>query len=95
MPGKNQQKRIDKRIAHAKMVWARKTLAARVVWDDLAGAEATVEQFRDELTEEGYAEIKAQLTTHRTSIRDELVKARDIYVAISGDESALEPSLTD
>jgi DNA-binding transcriptional MocR family regulator len=88
MPGKNQQKRIEKRIAHAKMVWTRKALAARVVWDDLAGAEATVEQFRHELTDEGYAEVKQQLTEHRTAIRDALVKARDTYLAISGEEDS-------
>ena len=88
MPGKNQQKRIEKRTAHAKMVWTRKALAARVVWDDLAGAEATVEQFRDELSDEQYQTIKTQLTEHRTSIRDALVKARDEYLAISGEEDS-------
>jgi hypothetical protein len=88
MPGKNQQKRIEKRKAHARKVWAKKRLAAAAFWKALEEAEAQVFAAAGELTLEQRAEIDAKIKEQRDGIKDFLLKARDNFVAEVGDEDA-------
>jgi hypothetical protein len=89
MPGKNQKKRLEKTIAHARMVWAREQIAAATFWNAIKDAEKTIEDSKAELSEEDYASLKAKVEEQRQYAHDFLVKARDKFVEAVGPENAL------
>lgn len=83
MPGKNQTKRLNKHLEHAEMVWTRAQLAAASFAEALDEAEKTVEENRSELTTEEYTSIQDKLAEQRAFLKDELMKARDVYVSVT------------
>jgi hypothetical protein len=89
MPGKNQQKRIEKTIAHARMVWAREQMAAATFWNAIKDADKIIEEGKAELSDEDYTALKAQVEEQRQYAHDFLVEARDKFVKAVGPENAL------
>ena len=74
-------KKKNKRLAHANMVWERSQLKAAIAAEQVDKAVAAVEQYRDELTEDQLAEIKAQVETQKKQIELFLIAERNKYAA--------------
>ena len=89
MPGKNQQKRIEKTIAHARMVFAREQMATATFWNAIKDAEKTIEESKAELSDEDYTALKNKVEEQRQYAHDFLVTARDKFVEAVGPENAL------
>jgi hypothetical protein len=75
------EKKKNKRLAHANMVWERAQLKAAAVAEKIDKAIATVEQYKDELSEKQIEDIKAQVELQKTEIKYFLLKERDKYAA--------------
>ena len=63
------------------MVWERSQLKAAIAAEQVDKAVAAVEQYRDELTEDQLAEIKAQVETQKKQIELFLIAERNKYAA--------------
>ena len=87
-------KKKDKRLAHANMVWERSQLKAAMAAEQIDKAIAAVEQYSDELTEEQLSDIKAQVEVQKKEIESFLIKERDKYAA-KLDELKLEAVIQD
>lgn len=74
-------KKKDKRLAHANMVWERSQLKAAMAAEQIDKAIAAVEQYGEELTEEQLLEIQAQVELQKKEIESFLIKERDKYAA--------------
>jgi hypothetical protein len=74
-------KKKNKRLAHANMVWERSQLKAAVAAEQIDKAVAAVEQYSGELTEEQILQIKAQVELQRKEIESFLIKERNKYAA--------------
>jgi hypothetical protein len=74
-------KKKNKRLAHANMVWERSQLKAAIAAEQVDKAVAAVEQYQDELTEDQLAEIKAQVETQKKQIELFLIAERNKYAA--------------
>ena len=75
------EKKKNKRLAHANMVWERAQLKAAAVAEQIDKAIATVEQYKDELSEEQIEQIKAQVEVQQKEIKSFLLNERDKYAA--------------
>jgi Spy/CpxP family protein refolding chaperone len=87
-------KKKDKRLAHANMVWERSQLKAAMAAEQIDKAVAAVEQYADELSEQQIADIKAQVELQKKEIESFLIKERDKYAA-KLDELKLEAVIQD
>jgi hypothetical protein len=87
-------KKKDKRLAHANMVWERSQLKAAMAAEQIDKASAAVEQYKDELTEEQINDIKAQVELQKKEIESFLLKERNKYAA-KLDELKLEAVIHD
>jgi hypothetical protein len=88
MPGKNQTKRQNKNIAHAKLVWTRKALGAANAWAGIKDAISIITEHSGELTEEDMLLIQAQVDIQKTNIADTLAAATDELYKKVGDDVA-------
>lgn len=80
MPGKNQQKRIDKRKKHAVAVWVKKQLTAATAMTLLTDALADFEDNQAELTADQITEISAKAAAQIREIERFVMLARDNFV---------------
>ena len=87
-------KKKDKRLAHANMVWERSQLKAAMAAEQIDKAVAAVEQYADELSEQQIPDIKAQVELQKKEIESFLIKERDKYAA-KLDELNLEAVIKD
>jgi hypothetical protein len=74
-------KKKDKRLAHANMVWERSQLKAAIAAEQIDKAVAAVEQYRGELSEEQLEAIKVQVENQKKQIEAYLIGERDKYAA--------------
>lgn len=74
-------KKKDKRLAHANMVWERSQLKAAIAAEQIDKAIAAVEQYKDELNEEQLEAIKVQVENQKKQIEAYLISERDKYAA--------------
>ena len=74
-------KKKDKRLAHANMVWERSQLKAAIAAEQIDKAAAAVEQYREELSEEQFEAIKVQVENQKKQIEAYLISERDKYAA--------------
>jgi hypothetical protein len=88
------EKKKNKRLAHANMVWERSQLKAAIAAEQIDKAIAAVETYKEELTEEQIADIKAQVEVQRKEIELFLLKERNKYAA-KLDELNLEAVIKD
>lgn len=88
MPGKNQQKRIDKHRAHAVKVWEKKQLTAATAMTLLTDALADFEDNLSELTDEQVTEVKAMAAVQIREVERFIMLARDNFVHEVGSEYA-------
>lgn len=88
MPGKNQIKRHNKRLAHARMVWERDQLQAAKAKKTIDDAMSLIRAKKDELTEQQMEEIEREVAQRYADIEAFVMKARDKYVAKVGPENA-------
>jgi len=72
-------KKRNKSLAHAEMVFQREQLKAAMMQEQLDKAWAIVEQNKTELSDEDYAEIMKQLDTRRSDIKEFLLNATNKY----------------
>lgn len=87
-------KKRDKRLAHANMVWERSQLKAAIAAEQIDKAVAAIEQYKEELTEKQIDDIKAQVEVQRKEIENFLLKERNKYAA-KLDELKLEAVIQD
>lgn len=87
-------KKKDKRLAHANMVWERSQLKAAIAAEQIDKAVAAVEQYREELSEEQFEAIKIQVENQKKQIEAYLISERDKYAA-KLDELNLEAVIQD
>lgn len=87
-------KKRDKRLAHANMVWERSQLKAAIAAEQIDKAVAAIEQYKEELTEQQINDIKAQVEVQRKEIENFLLKERNKYAA-KLDELKLEAVIQD
>ena len=74
-------KKKDKRLAHANMVWERSQLKAAIAAEQIDKAVAAVEQYKEELSEEQFEAIKLQVENQKKQIEAYLIAERDKYAA--------------
>jgi hypothetical protein len=74
-------KKKDKRLAHANMVWERSQLKAAIAAEQIDKAIAAVEQYKDELNEEQLEAIRVQVENQKKQIEAYLISERDKYAA--------------
>lgn len=90
MPGKNQTKRRNKNIAHAKLVWTRKALGAANAWKAIKEALDLIQGNRGELSDDDLKLIEAQVEHQRTAIAELLANATNALYDEVGDDIADE-----
>ena len=88
------EKKKNKRLAHANMVWERSQLKAAIAAEQIDKAIAAVETYKEELTAEQIADIKAQVEVQRKEIESFLLTERNKY-AVKLDELNLEAVIKD
>jgi hypothetical protein len=86
--GKNQQKRKDKGIAHARMVWAKRQLQAAQATKLLDDAYAIVMEYGSELNEDQLAQINQEVAQKKAEIEEFLMNAKKVFIDAVGDEDA-------
>ena len=86
--GKNQQKRIEKSIAHARMVWVREQMRVAKAVALVDEAYVMVQERRDELTDEQFELIEAEVSRRKAELEEYLFKARNNFVNKVGAENA-------
>lgn len=86
------EKKLNKRLTHARMVWEREQIKAAMVAEHLDKAIATVEQYRDELSEEQIAAVHDQVETRRKDLEEYVLKAKNKYLA-KLEELGIDPTL--
>lgn len=74
-------KKKDKRLAHANMVWERSQLKAAIAAEQIDKAVAAVEQYKEELSKEQFEEIKLQVENQKKQIEAYLIAERNKYAA--------------
>lgn len=74
-------KKKDKRLAHANMVWERSQLKAAIAAEQIDKAIAAVEQYKDELNKEQLEAIRVQVENQKKQIEAYLISERDKYAA--------------
>ena len=74
-------KKKDKRLAHANMVWERSQLKAAIAAEQIDKAVAAVEQYKEELSEEQFEDIKLQVENQKKQIEAYLIAERNKYAA--------------
>jgi hypothetical protein len=74
-------KKKDKRLAHANMVWERSQLKAAIAAEQIDKAVAAVEQYKEELSEEQFEAIKLQVENQKKQIETYLIAERNKYAA--------------
>lgn len=72
-------KKLNKRLAHAEFVFQREQLKAATMNEQLDKAFAVVEQHKDELSDEAYKQVLANVETRREEIKEFLLKATEKY----------------
>lgn len=86
--GKNQEKRIEKTIAHARMVWAREQIQAAAAMKVLDEAWAEVEANSSELDAVIMQAIEHEYESRKEEVKRFLLDARDKFVAKVGEDNA-------
>ena len=74
-------KKKDKRLAHANMVWERSQLKAAIAAEQIDKAVAAVEQYKEELSEEQFEAVKLQVENQKKQIEAYLIAERNKYAA--------------
>jgi bacterioferritin (cytochrome b1) len=74
-------KKILKRIANAEAKFQKEQLQAANAAEQLTKAVAVVEQYRDELSTQQYAEVMERFEEQKKELEQFLLKARDKYAA--------------
>lgn len=77
----NFSKKELKYLANADKKFQEEQLQAATAAEQLTKAIATVEQYRDELTDGQYADVTAKFEEQKKEIETFLLKSRDKYVA--------------
>lgn len=80
MAGKNQQKRIDKRVSHAEMVWEREQLQAALAKNSLDEAMVIIRENSDELDAEKMALVEKEAARRYKELEEFILAARDKYL---------------
>lgn len=86
--GKNQEKRIEKTVAHARMVWAREQMQAAAAMNVLDEAWAEVEANSQELDAVIMQAIEHEYESRKEDVKKFLLDARDKFIAKVGKENA-------
>lgn len=81
MAGKNQQKRIEKNLSHAEMVWEREQLQAALAKDSLDEAMVIIRENSEELDAEKMALVEKEAARRYKEIEEFILAARDKYLA--------------
>lgn len=90
MPGKNQTKRQNKNISHAKFVWTRKAVGAANAWAAIKQALALIEENKGELQPHDLDLIHTHADKQRVEIHEVLVAAtQELYKKIGKDAADL------
>jgi hypothetical protein len=88
------EKKKDKRIAHAEMVWEREQLQAAMAVEKIDKSLFVIEEYKDELTDEQIEQVRLQVANQRKEIETFLMAARDKF-AKKLDEYNLEAVIAD
>lgn len=88
MPGKNQTKRQNKNISHAKFVWTRKAVGAANAWAAIKEALALIEENKGELQSHDLDLIYTHADKQREGIHDVLTAATEELYRKIGKETA-------
>jgi hypothetical protein len=74
-------KKKQKDAIHAANNWQKAQLKAAALVQEIDNAEATIEAFRNELSDDVYAEVQQKMSARRDEVSEFLLKARDYYVS--------------
>ena len=88
MPGKNQQKRIDKRRAHALMVYQRDLASVAFYTMRLKEALAIVKDSAEELPESALESLKEQAASHLEELKAVAARSEENYINHVGEDYA-------
>jgi hypothetical protein len=77
----SKRQKTRRRVAHANRVWERRQLETAAAWQRLHNAWNVIEENKDELTPEAYAEASEIRQQREQFLRKYITDARDRYVA--------------
>jgi hypothetical protein len=86
--GKNQEKRIEKTLAHARMVWAREQMQAAAAMKVLDEAWAEVEANSQELDAVLLQSVEHEYLSRKEEVKTFLLDARAKFISKVGEENA-------
>ena len=72
-------KKVNKRLMHAEMVFQREQLKAAMMSEQLDKAMAIINQHKQELSDAEYADAQKHLEERKQEIKDFLIKATEKY----------------
>lgn len=72
-------KKKNKGLAHAEMVFQREQLKAAMMQEQLDKAIAVVDQHKQELSDAEYADVQKHLEQRRLEVKEFLIKATEKY----------------
>lgn len=86
--GKNQEKRIEKTVAHARMVWAREQIQAASAQKAIEEAWEQIEANRAEMDTVLFMAVEHEKDERLEEIKRFLLDARDKFIQKVGEENA-------
>jgi hypothetical protein len=81
------QKKVQKNIAHAKMVWAREQLQAAKALEQLEAAMETIRKNSEAITADELETVEEKYEEQKKRIEEFILKARDKFVIKVGPEN--------
>lgn len=82
------KKKIEKNLAHARMVWAREQMQAAQALEKLEEAIKQIRENAESITPEDLTVVEAKYEEQKARIEDFVLKARDKFVTKVGPENA-------
>lgn len=87
MPGKNQQKRLNKKTKNALLVWQRETIGAKMYYTALTEAVTEYESVKESLSSEEQAEVEANITRRFEELQSYVLASRQKFAEKVGEEN--------
>lgn len=87
MPGKNQQKRLNKKTKNALLVWQRETIGAKMYHTALTEAVTEYESVKDTLSPEERADVEQNITRRFEELQAYVLASRQKFAEKVGEEN--------
>jgi hypothetical protein len=87
MPGKNQQKRLNKKAKNALLVWQRETIGAKMYHNALTEAVTEYESVKETLSTDEQADIESSISQRFEELKSYVLASRHKFAEKVGEEN--------